>query len=495
MSVASYIIFFNQGTVLGNPDSWARLLIARKVVDSWTPGFAQLGGVWLPLTHIGSLPFIGSDFMYETGLAASIISMVSFVFTSIYLYKLLVALTGDKNAGLLGAFIFMINPNMLYLQSTPMTEMPLYLTIVASSFYLVRYIQDPDQRIGSLFWSGLFIAAGTLIRYEAWLLLPVQGMLILFVLLVRRFRFRKIESHIIYWAYWAGFGVAVWFLWNLVIFGDPLHFQRGEYAQPSLWVTNEITMGSLNLSFMTYWLATLANVGPILYLGILALILYPLSSRLRLATLVPLTWVAIFPAFVLMLYLGQRPLRVPELTDTMYNVRFALVMVLPVAVAIAYISRRRWWLQSAFSALAVLSTAYLVLSGNIINVNEAIQNTTANVYLEQVEAANWLEENYDGRPILLESFGNEGLLFESNISMRRLIYEGTYQIWDRALDKPQAYVDWIVMRHSGVQDEDGNLLGDRLWRDVRTQEDFLENFKLVYNTGSVEIYMSVKPTV
>src|SRR5688572_26742699 len=48
-------------------DSESHLNIAKRVVDSITPGFAQLGGIWLPLPHLFMVPFIWSDFMWRTG--------------------------------------------------------------------------------------------------------------------------------------------------------------------------------------------------------------------------------------------------------------------------------------------------------------------------------------------------------------------------------------------------------------------------------------------
>jgi len=79
VSILSFIYFFQQGITTDFYDAGARMLITRRVVDSPTPGLAQLGAVWLPLTHIAALPFIGIDWMYQTGIAGSLVSMASFV--------------------------------------------------------------------------------------------------------------------------------------------------------------------------------------------------------------------------------------------------------------------------------------------------------------------------------------------------------------------------------------------------------------------------------
>src|SRR5512140_2735858 len=75
ISIVSFAFFYSQHLTLLYYDGQARLLITRRVVDSPTSGLAQLGAVWLPLTHLLALPFIGNDFLYRSGIALSIISM------------------------------------------------------------------------------------------------------------------------------------------------------------------------------------------------------------------------------------------------------------------------------------------------------------------------------------------------------------------------------------------------------------------------------------
>jgi hypothetical protein len=46
------------GYTLYDGDAEAHLNIARRVLDSRTPGSEQLGTVWLPLPHVLMLPFV-----------------------------------------------------------------------------------------------------------------------------------------------------------------------------------------------------------------------------------------------------------------------------------------------------------------------------------------------------------------------------------------------------------------------------------------------------
>lgn len=142
-----------------------------------------------------------------------------------------------------------------------------------------------------------------------------------------------------YWAYGAFAGIALWLLWNTVIFGDPLSFQRGEYAKPSQWVVEGATaIGNMSYSFWTYTYAILCSVGPLALVGTLALVPYLYYKCFSPDSLAPLTLTSMYPFFVLMIYLGQRPLNVPQLAGQPYNVRFVLVMLIPVAMVLGWVA-------------------------------------------------------------------------------------------------------------------------------------------------------------
>jgi hypothetical protein len=66
-SLVSFAYYFSRGLTV-HQDSIPHLLVARRMLDSLTPGFGQLGGSWLPLPHVLMVPTIWNDFMYQTGL-------------------------------------------------------------------------------------------------------------------------------------------------------------------------------------------------------------------------------------------------------------------------------------------------------------------------------------------------------------------------------------------------------------------------------------------
>ena len=125
-SIGAFIYYYQKGLITIYNDSMGHLDIARAVVDSKQPGIAQLGSVWLPMNHILDLVLIWNNWAWHSGFAGSLFSMIAYVFSAIGIYKIVNELSDNFVASFVGLMVFALNPNLLYLQSTPLTE-PLYL--------------------------------------------------------------------------------------------------------------------------------------------------------------------------------------------------------------------------------------------------------------------------------------------------------------------------------------------------------------------------------
>src|SRR5690242_5413860 len=84
-SVAATRWCLARGYPLYYGDAEAHLNIARRIVDSRTPGPEQIGTVWLPLPHLIMLPFVMQDAWWRTGLAGAIPSGICFVLAGLFL--------------------------------------------------------------------------------------------------------------------------------------------------------------------------------------------------------------------------------------------------------------------------------------------------------------------------------------------------------------------------------------------------------------------------
>ncbi|MGH9348256.1 MAG: hypothetical protein ACRD26_13440, partial [Vicinamibacterales bacterium] len=164
--LVAWAVHFQAGLVLSHYDAKAHLVVARRVVDNLTPGWQQIGAVWLPLPHLLNLLPAQSDVLYRTGVAASALSIASFGLCVWATARLVLATTRSAAGAVASAAVLALNPNLLYLQATPMTE-PLLLGLSALVvLWTFEWVQaDRDDVPARL---GLALAALVWTRYEGW---------------------------------------------------------------------------------------------------------------------------------------------------------------------------------------------------------------------------------------------------------------------------------------------------------------------------------------
>lgn len=282
LSATAYSYF--HGYIVAYGDAESHLNIAKRVVDSLTPGFAQLGGIWLPLPHLLLVPFVKIDFLWRTGLAGSVVSGVAFIISSLFLYKLILLLTKNRAAATVAALVFMVNPNVLYLQTTPMTELTLIVFFILSSYYFIKYLEN-DGDLLSLILAAFFGFCAALSRYDGWsLVLTEAGVVVLLYFPWRqipkslkelRLQFNKtfwdkLQGRVILFSTLAFFGIALWLLWGFLILGDPLYFTHSQFSaksQQHSWLAKgELPSYHHVLSSLSYYTATsMSNIGVVIF--------------------------------------------------------------------------------------------------------------------------------------------------------------------------------------------------------------------------------------
>ena len=162
------------GVMLLYGDAVAHLGIARRIVDTNTPGLANLGGVWLPLPHLLMLPFIGRMEWWQNGMAGAWPSLVCFIAAVMGLYRLARRMLPPRWA-LAAAAFFGLNANLLYLATTAMTEplfLALFVWIILLTYELVDgFATDKTGMVQNrLIWLGLLNLCATMTRYDGWIL-------------------------------------------------------------------------------------------------------------------------------------------------------------------------------------------------------------------------------------------------------------------------------------------------------------------------------------
>src|ERR1700686_5392081 len=70
--------YYSLGLTLSHSPSRGHLGGPRRIIDSITPGWQQIGAVWLPLPHLLNFLPAQIDLLYRTGLAAVAMSIGAF---------------------------------------------------------------------------------------------------------------------------------------------------------------------------------------------------------------------------------------------------------------------------------------------------------------------------------------------------------------------------------------------------------------------------------
>ncbi|MFN2446235.1 MAG: hypothetical protein ABR606_11740 [Vicinamibacterales bacterium] len=158
------------GLALSHYDAKAHLVVARRVFDSITPGWEQVGAVWLPLPHLLNTLPAQVDVLYRTGAAAILLSVLSGAVTAAALAATVMRLTASPAGAVVAAAVFTMNPSVLYLLSTPMTEPVLFALISLEVLLATEWVAAGRlDRSRALGWT---MVLACLTRYEAW---PVTG--------------------------------------------------------------------------------------------------------------------------------------------------------------------------------------------------------------------------------------------------------------------------------------------------------------------------------
>jgi hypothetical protein len=467
-------------------DARAHLDVARRVTDGLQPGLAQLGSVWLPLPHLLLVPLVAIRPLWHSGAAGAIVGGVCFVYASLRVFSLVEELTASRLAAWCGFAVFIVNLNMLYIQSTALTEPVLLAFFMGAVFHLARWMRTFSVR--DLLWAALFIFSATLTRYEGWALLVAALVVVAVWARLSDRRQKSPQANLVLFGAIGAYGLVLWFLYNLIIFHDPLYFLHSAYSAQAINGSQAQfgllgTKGSVWESFLTYGWDVIDTLGaPVLIAGCvsaLALVVVKHPDRRRTVFTLALLGAPVMFEFV-SLYAGQTTIRVPQLFPYgMWNDRYGVVALPFCAVAAGVLVGRWRWTTPLIVAATTAATLVMAL-GTPLTLADGRTGTSSAAAGHPELAAAYLSQHYRGGEVLADDSAASALMFASNLDLRQFVTVGFHPYWEQAISSPAQNVAWVV-----------SFPKDAVAADLASHPDRFRDFRLVTTDGRIRVYERV----
>ena len=476
---AAALYYSHLGLALSHYDARAHLVVSRRIFDSIVPGWQQIGAVWLPLPHILDMLPVQLDVFYRTGAFAIAISVASMSVAAWAVARLVLRTTGSAAGGLTAAALFVANPNLLYLQSTPMTEPLLFATTMVAVMSVAEWVDRDAPR-----WphaAGLALTAASMTRYEAW---PVSVAIIALAGIVMLRRGQRLPAAVAACARLALYpGIAV------VLFVLNSRWTTGHWFVTSgFFVAENEAKGQLVLAWEQVKIGTYRLSGPGLiwpaYVSA-ALVLAAFVRSKSTAGLVLVLALAASAALPWYAYFNGHPLRVR------YSMPLVFASCTLCGVGVGLLPRR---IRAAVAVALVAAILYndspidarapMVLEAQRDNVNRA----------GRMVVTAYLVQHYDwgGNSVVMASMGSLAHYIQDlsayGFHIRNFLHEGNGDLWVFAVEQgPHGFADWILVEEKAEG-------GDALFHRAQELPQFYRGFERVAEGGGVALYRATPET-
>jgi hypothetical protein len=463
--------FYSAGDLaISHFDARAHLVVARRILDSLTPGWQQIGAVWLPLPHVLNMLPVQVDAWYRSGASAIAISVASTGLAAWALTRFIQTSTGSVAGGVAGVALLLANPNLLYIQSTPMTETLLLATALLSLTSIATWIERGAH--GWPWGPGLALMATSMTRYEGWLIAPAAVVLATLVMLRRGTPLAG--------AVRASLKLALFPAVAILVFTANSRWTIGSWFIPrDFFVPENAARGHARLAWeqvteSVYLLAGATYVWPAYAGAACAALAFALSRRRSMTVLIlALAAAAALPWYA---YMQGHPVRV----------RYGLLIVAACA-ALAGTAVGLVWRPLRGVAAAALVAAVL-FHGSPFNRDSLLitesKRDAANAAGRRTVTA-YLRQHYHGEGPIMMSMGSLAHymhdLGRAGFDIHDFLHEGNGEAWQYAVLGPKGYVTWVVIEERAEG-------GDSLFQAARRNRHYLDGFERVAEGGGVALY-------
>lgn len=475
-SMAAVAWSWQNGAMLNYGDAVAHLHIARRVLDARLPRVSELGSVWLPLPHLLMLPFVQVYSWWANGLAGTIPSVLAYLAGCVGLYRLARRWMGRAPAALTLVF-FAANPNLLYLQTTAMTEPLFVCEMIWVADLLVEWRASlegsPERARKLLWWLVAALVAAVFTRYDGWVMAFLAWVAIGLVLA----KSGKLRSR----TFWLASAVlvaapAVWFAYNAAAFGDWLEFMRGPYSAKAIEIrTATPGSGPLHPGWHDPWVSLLFFVkaaemdavaaawgNTLLTLSVLGTAwAWFIARRKALGWALQLLWLPV-PFYAYSVAYSSVPIFLPPWwPHSWYNTRYGMELLPALALGLGFAAQfalaavkefKPGWVKFALGVLflALGVNALKMVRERPLTYVEGIKNIDSRRQFEEQipPALRALLAERPGSTVLMGTSVYPNLVSFTGIPLKQTINESDLWIWDEALKAPAAHAA-IVLAFDG----------------------------------------------
>jgi hypothetical protein len=375
-------------------------------------------------------------------------------------------------AALAGGVLVLANPNVLYLQSTPMTEPLLFGLSLFAVAATASWVDRSDARgVPPTTLPGAALVLACMTRYEAWAITGAMLALALAALVRRGVPVRLALTAVARLALWPLAAIVVFSMNSRWVVGE--WFVSGGFFVPEnvealgrpLVAWRQVREGLAELSGSV--LTTGGYVGA-------ALIVWTFVRSPNRASLLLLLALFAAAALPIAAYMEAHPVRI----------RYALPLVIASAATasagIALVWRPLQWI----AALGVVTLT--LIESHPIDHNAPLvlesQRETANM-IGRRAITSYLQQHYDGTGIMM-SMGSLGHYMHdlslAGFDLKAFLHEGNGEIWTFAMLQPRHHAGWLIIEGSA---EGGDAL-----HHASLRARWLDGFEKVAEGGGARLY-------
>ena len=430
---------FRNGCILYYGDAVSHLNHSRALIDSKTPGYDQLGTVWLPVLHVICLPFVGNDWLWSTGLAATFPVAGCFVVAGTCFYLAARDIYQSNTAALITLACFALNPNVLYLAVIPMTEVVFFAGLSMLLLAALKFRATQQYR-----WILMAILAcwfNSLNRYEGWFLIPFLAFWFAHSAQCRK------PAVFLAFASAASLAPLYWFAHNWWETGNPLDFYNGPYSAAAIQGAATYP-GDHDWIAAAHYYFTAAELCAGIPLILLALIALSFFRQQR--ALAPVLFLSLTPLFLIWsVHSSKLPIHVPTLWPfSYYNTRYgvALIPLCAFAAGAFGVTRRR--LAFLVPLLAIAPWLLHPSRQNWICWKESEVNSVDRRAWTEA-AARFLAAHYQtGQGILTSTGDVTGIYCRARIHLSETLEIGNGPLWTAATLRPDLFHpnQWAILQ-------------------------------------------------